>query len=330
MKAVVCALAVTLAISIPVTGVAEQRSFTVEYVAPTSPSLQEMAATLKSERILQPFADTFDEYFELPKSVRISLAECNAVNAFYDHDSRRITLCYELVLDLAKRFAGRPQSDDLFSGTLIFIASHELGHALIDVLELPVLGREEDAADQLAALAMLEDSEGVRGVVSSAVWFASNAGSNDRVALPAMADEHALDEQRYFNMLCWAYGANPEGNQDLIAKGVLPATRAEQCPHEYQQLKKSWYQLLGKHLKKRFDAPEEGTNKAGGTTPSGPPPTVAETLGTVAGQESAPPVKKSRSGICYEAGTGRYNQTEHFEPFASLEDCINSGGRLPR
>ncbi len=327
MKVVVCSVVATLAMGIPVAGAAQQRSFVVEYVTPTSPSMQEFAALLKSERILEPFADGFEAYFELPKPVQISLAECNAVNAFYDRDSRRITLCYELLLDLAKRFEGQP--NDLITGALIFIASHELGHALIDVLALPALGREEDAADQLAALAMIEDPEGAPGVIATVTWFASNAGSRHRVALPEMADEHALDEQPYFNMLCWAYGANPQGNQDLVTSGVLPAARAERCPNEYAQLKSSWYQLLGKHLKKPFDAPDDGIQKVPGAAASRPP-TVTETPGTVVEQESAPPVKKSRSGICYESGTGPYNRTEYFEPFTKLQDCIDSGGRLPR
>jgi hypothetical protein len=33
---------------------------------------------------------------------------------------------------------------------------HELGHVIIDEMKLPVLGREEDAADTFAALTMLE------------------------------------------------------------------------------------------------------------------------------------------------------------------------------
>ena len=330
------ASAALISLLIPTPGAAEQRSFTFEYVAPTNPSLQQIATTLKSARVLEAFAATSDRYFDLPKPVRISLNQCNAVNAFYESDPRQITLCYELLLDLAKRLDGQPRSDELFFGTLVFVTSHELGHALINVLDLPVLGREEDAADELAALALIEDPEGAPAVAGTVEWFSSNAGG--RVSLPEMADEHALSEQRYFNMLCWAYGANPKENQDLVANGLLPEARAQRCPTEYAQIRRSWYQLLGNHLKRRLDAPEEAT--APGTAVP-PLPTVAETLGTdvakqpeVPGTEvtkqSAPAVEMSRSGICYEAGTGRYDRIQNFEPFNSLEDCLNSGGRLPR
>ncbi len=43
-----------------------------------------------------------------------------------------------------------------------------------------------------------------------------------------------------------------------------------------------------------------------------------------------PPVKKSRTGICHEYKSKYYDQTKHFEVFQSLDECINSGGRLPK
>ena len=43
-----------------------------------------------------------------------------------------------------------------------------------------------------------------------------------------------------------------------------------------------------------------------------------------------PNVKKSSSGICHEKGSQYYKQTKKFESFNSIEDCLNSGGRLPR
>ncbi len=42
-----------------------------------------------------------------------------------------------------------------------------------------------------------------------------------------------------------------------------------------------------------------------------------------------PQVKKSTTGICHEKGTTYYGRTQHFQPFNSIEDCLNSGGRLP-
>ena len=43
-----------------------------------------------------------------------------------------------------------------------------------------------------------------------------------------------------------------------------------------------------------------------------------------------PNVKKSSSGICHEMGSQYYKQTKKYESFNSIEDCLNTGGRLPR
>ena len=43
-----------------------------------------------------------------------------------------------------------------------------------------------------------------------------------------------------------------------------------------------------------------------------------------------PNVKKSTSGICHEIGSQYYKQTKKYEGFNTIEDCLNSGGRLPR
>ena len=42
------------------------------------------------------------------------------------------------------------------SARLVATFLHEAGHALFDLLEVPLLGREEDAADQLAAYYVLQ------------------------------------------------------------------------------------------------------------------------------------------------------------------------------
>ena len=42
------------------------------------------------------------------------------------------------------------------------------------------------------------------------------------------------------------------------------------------------------------------------------------------------PVKKSKTGICHEYGSKYYEQTKHFEAFQSIDECIDSGGRLPK
>jgi hypothetical protein len=45
---------------------------------------------------------------------------------------------------------------------------------------------------------------------------------------------------------------------------------------------------------------------------------------------NAPPVKKSKTGICHAAGSSYYGRTQNFTSFATMDECIKSGGRLPK
>src|SRR6185295_2240523 len=61
---------------------------------------------------------------------------------------------------------------------MVFVFYHELGHALIDIYDLPVTGREEDAVDQLATVMLLETWDGEESelaMTASAEWFDSSA-----------------------------------------------------------------------------------------------------------------------------------------------------------
>lgn len=42
------------------------------------------------------------------------------------------------------------------------------------------------------------------------------------------------------------------------------------------------------------------------------------------------PVKKSKTGICHAPGSTYYSQTKNFTPFKTLDECLKSGGRLPK
>lgn len=202
---------------------------------------------MKESRALEEWVDSLNAALALPSSVTLAVEECGVANAFYEPEGQRISLCYEFIWDLASQFAENENSDELLAGIFAFVLLHELGHAPVHVLDLPITGREEDAADQLATLLLLDGSEeGESAAASAAVWFASNAESAEFGAL-AFADEHSLDAQRFFNILCWLYGQDPERHIDLVEEGHLPEERAALCPEEYRRLAGSWEKLLASY-----------------------------------------------------------------------------------
>jgi hypothetical protein len=53
----------------------------------------------------------------------------------------------------------------------------------------------------------------------------------------------------------------------------------------------------------------------------------------VAGQPAAatePVVKKSDSGICHDKNSTSYGQTKKFTEFKTVDECVKSGGTLPK
>lgn len=136
------------------------------------------------------------------------------------------------------------------SDNTVFTLYHELGHALIDLLEVHVLGREEDAVD---ALAVLLSSDG-RTPEAADAMIASAAESFAILDEWAAAEgeelvfwgEHSLDPQRFYNIICLYYGGEPDALSDLADDAALPEERRELCIEERAQVEHAWRAVLDK------------------------------------------------------------------------------------
>lgn len=121
---------------------------------------------------------------------------------------------------------------------------HEFGHALVDILQLPVLGQEEDAADLLSVVLTNEmwEEELARETARSAAlsWRLFAEESGDSPDMEAYAGVHGLDLQRHYTHVCLFYGADPEGRADFLAEFALPEERIETCADEYALAAESW------------------------------------------------------------------------------------------
>lgn len=127
---------------------------------------------------------------------------------------------------------------------MLAIFYHELGHALIDVMQLPVLGLEEDAADVLSVVMIdrLWDAESSEAKVAAAAtfWATSAIESAEAGYAPAFWGVHSPDERRYYTYLCLYYGGAPEEREALAVEFGLPEDRAVTCPDEFDMAASSW------------------------------------------------------------------------------------------
>jgi len=145
--------------------------------------------------------------------------------------------------DTAPTVALQANQLHFISANAEFTLLHEMGHLLINELQLPVLGREEDAADQLGFMGLFLLAEQQR----DADFYAKLLDVADYWRLewqrPKPPDEevypwdsHGLDAQRFYNIACLAFGSDPEHLEWIISATGLPDERAFYCPEEYQQV----------------------------------------------------------------------------------------------
>ncbi|MFN0109418.1 MAG: DUF4344 domain-containing metallopeptidase [Blastocatellia bacterium] len=202
---------------------------------------------------LQELADELNKTFILPENIYLSIEECGQANAFYDPNTKEIILCTELIVDFseafAKEFEKEADVDEAVGDATVFVFFHELGHALIDIYDLPVTGKEEDAVDQLSTIIVADGSpEGAASAFNGALAFALTAP--DDLDDSAFWGVHSMNQQRFYNIVCLLYGQDPKAHKDLVNDEVLPKGRAASCPSEFARAEKAWDKILTPFLKK--------------------------------------------------------------------------------
>jgi Putative metallopeptidase len=246
----------------PIAGL-KSDNFPVCYFAPNDANKAAYAA-LQSRHILEAYSQ-FLSPLRLPHPLTLVALNClpdfHSNSPFYSSGDRALHFCYEwynVVLQWAPK-EPTPEGvtrgnviTGMWAGTLL----HETGHAMFDMLDVPVFGREEDAADEVAAFIALQFNKDVaRTVIKGFAYFwemAAKAGSDPPTAtranppkdaqqrcftdpLCAYADVHGTASQRLYNTLCLGYGGDRETFKDFVQMKWLPQARADGCEREYHQ-----------------------------------------------------------------------------------------------
>ena len=230
----------------------------VVYADPQDPKHEQIREAMQERRILELLRTLLSPY-RLPRPLTLEVKGCDGkVDAYYNDDVA--TLCYEYV-ELIQRHApkvatpGGVTRADAIVGAILDTLLHEAGHAVIDMLEIPVMGREEDAADFFSAYILLQfaPEDAQRLVQGVGFMMASEAREalEQRPRVEMFAGVHGLPAQRYFNLLCMAYGSNPKTFANLVAGG-LPARRAGNCDEEYAMLKRAFGKLILPHVDEKL------------------------------------------------------------------------------
>lgn len=209
------------------------------------------SSMLVSQRAVHAAAGELKKRIALPFEIEVVFEECGGPDSFYDDSKHKIIMCYELIDAYSDLFSSTHKAaarDDAAKGATVLMFLHEVAHAVIQGWDLPITGREEDAADQFSTLLLINGiPNGDQMALDGARSFKLLADLEKGLEKD-YSDPHSMDEQRFFNTNCLVYGHRPKQYEFLIRNGTLPVERALDCEEEYARVNKAWQTLLRPHL----------------------------------------------------------------------------------
>ena len=140
------------------------------------------------------------------------------------------------------------ERQEYIAGNAYHVMMHEMGHLVIDQLRLAILGQEEDAADNFATIALIdEDTEFADNALANTAhfWFVlSDSQSSDASNYFA---EHDLDIQRAYRIVCHLVGVDAEAFDYLAKAADLTPDNYDTCGANFEQTADSWFSTLEAH-----------------------------------------------------------------------------------
>jgi hypothetical protein len=227
----------------------------VTYEQPSKKYVQTYEA-LKRREVLERL-QRFLIPLRLPRDLTVRLAECGADTRPYSPGGP-VTLCYEMVEKIVtitmQNTKDANEQTLVIDGTFVQAVLHEVAYAIFDLLQVPIWGREHDAADQLAALIMIQfgDQVALTTILGTAKFFEY---SKRAWTGADFAEVGSPEAQRFYNFLCIAYGGDPITFAFLAPRPrpgsrlpMLSERRAARCGREYEQVRHAFDLRIMPHV----------------------------------------------------------------------------------
>ena len=222
----------------------------VVYAEPQDPQFRPIRDRLMRRQVLEQLR-LFLSPLRLPRKLLVQIDQCNAERRPYQPGGP-VTICYEYIAKVDKiaprnQQAGGLPRETMIVGAFIQAVLHEVAVATFDILDIPVWGRETDAADKLAGFIMVQFGKDVAlKIMIGAAWYfdASERAWNES----DFASEQSPEAQRFFNYLCIAFGSDPASFKFLIDQNQLPIRRAQRCTGEFYALRLAFAKTILPHV----------------------------------------------------------------------------------
>ena len=239
----------------------------IEYVRPTNAEFEPIYERLKSRKVLETLRQ-FLAPLKLKdgKKLVVKFDQCAGASYARYTPLTAATICYEFVEQVERLAPTAPvhliqterrppvKPDAALVGPVVQALIHEVAVAAFDILEIPVWGRQDDAADRVAALVLLQFSKFdlAWNTIVGTAWFLAGSA----LAPPDLSDVRGVMAQRYYTTLCLAYGGNRKMFAGFVAferdnspaAGDLPSPRARGCADEYNVLRHAFNRSIAPHI----------------------------------------------------------------------------------
>lgn len=227
-------------------------SFELTFLEPTD-KLAFYANLLVESGFIEEAVAGLEETFALPIPIRIVFGPGLEGPQYFQGV---ISMPYDFLLQndqilAASAFTDDPEeAKDILLNITEFVMYHEVGHALVDVLDLPVLGKEEDAVDGFAAiLSTLWELDEITLSAADIFDATSSLSAGNEITAAEFWDSHSLDEQRMYALFCLIYGSNPEAHSVLADDLEMPDEKRNECQYDYQRSLRNWTMVLSPYLR---------------------------------------------------------------------------------
>jgi hypothetical protein len=227
-----------------------------DYYEPRNQALVPLYQRLQKRQVLENLSQ-FLAPVKWPKKLRLIMKECPAAAAgrpqvFYIKVERSLTVCYQWLAFLGNlRAPAFATKQEIIVGGLVGMVLHEAARAAFDMLGVPVLGSEVEAADQVSAFTALQFGERAAQAVIKGTYYIWKTYDDDiiRTKRPYdFAGSAGIPRQRMYNVLCIAYGGAPDQFKSFVEAGDLLAGRAENCEAEYRQVQAAFRATILKRV----------------------------------------------------------------------------------
>ncbi len=215
---------------------------------------KQIKKTIENSDSINILLDTLNKKFYIKKKVIIEIGKNDG--PLYNNETNKILIPYSFYQETYNIFkevdydkTGISKKDatiDVLMQTIL----HELAHALIEIYNLPVVGNQEDIADNFAAVMLMEFFKNGDEILLSTSDIFKLYSNNHVLSNEDFIDEHSLDIQRYYDCVCYLYGNSPLKYKKLVEELNYTQERKLLCEEDYIKNVNSWFRLFKNYFNK--------------------------------------------------------------------------------